>query len=440
MERQGKFRSRIFNSIPPAATAVAAFLFTLVLSVAATQTVQAQTLNVIHTFTGLVDGGAPIAGLTTDGAGNFYGTAANGGYFGGSCALDIQEGCGTVYQLTQTGSGWLLRTLYVFHGGMDGAHPAARVVFGPDGNLYGTTAEGGGGGCNRLGCGTVFRLSPPAPGCQNSCLWTETVLYRFRGTTDGREPTGDLIVDQAGNLYGTTAYGGYLGAPCPEPYGCGVVYELTPSSDSWTETVIYKLRGAADGFEPHGGVIFDQNGNLYGTASSGGAYHYGVVFQLTLSGSQWTENTIYSFQDRDDGGLPYGGLTLDGIGNLYGTAEIGGPNLGGTVFELTQSGGAWSFKLLYGFSEDGSPGTKLFLTPSGNVYGSTWVGGSNHAGNVFELTPSGGGWNYRSLHDFIGTYDGSGPSAVVVDANGNVYGTSQTGEVNGWGHVFEITP
>jgi len=195
-----------------------------------------------------------------------------------------------VFKLTHRGSGWALNTLYSFRGGQDGAFPEARAIIGPDGALYGTTAGGGGGSCTQYyysGCGTVFRLAPPASACKIAlCPWTETVLYRFTGQTDGASPTlGDLLLfDQAGSLYGTASLGG--SSNCTQ--GCGVVFKLTPSNGGWTETTVYSFTGP-DGAWPFGGLIFDAAGNLYGTTESGGSYNYGAIYELMPSDSGWNE-------------------------------------------------------------------------------------------------------------------------------------------------------
>src|SRR5208337_475040 len=200
---------------------------------------------------------------------------------------------GTVFGLSKKGSNWILNPLYTFAGGNDGAVPYARVIFGPDGSLYGTTYNGGGGGDS----GTVFNLKPYPTACKTAlCGWQETVLYRFSGGSDGANPGGgDLIFDQAGNLYGTTVNGG--------AYGAGTVFELMPFQGGWTESVLHSFSGT-DGAFPSAGLIFDKNGNLYSTTVGGGSTPYGcgTVFKLTASGSGWRENVLYNFQCGNDGG------------------------------------------------------------------------------------------------------------------------------------------
>jgi uncharacterized repeat protein (TIGR03803 family) len=243
---------------------------------------RAQTFNLLHTFTGGRDGAEPYAGLMIDRGGNLYGTA-----LGGGC------GYGTVFKLTQKNGAWLFTLLYCFTGSNDGNAPVARVVFGPDGSLYGTTQFGGGNGCaGNEGCGTVFRLRPPVGVCKASfCSWKEAVLYRFQGGSDGANPSyGDVVFDQAGNMYGTTRVGGGTGCG---GNGCGVVYELMPTGGGhWSESIIYRFTSGQDGAEPVGGVIVDSAGNLYGTSYAGGSFGGGTVFQLTHSGSGWVETTL----------------------------------------------------------------------------------------------------------------------------------------------------
>jgi uncharacterized repeat protein (TIGR03803 family) len=311
-------------------------------------------------------------------------------YYGGA-------GFGTVFKLARKNSNWIFTPLYSFRGGTDGAFPGSRVVIGPDGTLYGTTEQGGSTGCYNSGCGTVYNLRPPASACKTAlCPWTETVLYRFPDFNggDGADPVGELTFDQAGNLYGATAAGG---SSCCN----GVVYKLTPSNGGWAENVIFNFQ-TSGGIVPAGGVIFDALGNLYGTTNQGGAHQFGTIYQLTPSGSGWAETVLHSFQSSSDGSYS-ADLIFDSSGNLYGATFDDGPNGGGTVYQLTPSGGSWNFNLLYGFTGDGFGGQlggKLALDAAGNVYGGTIYGGAFDAGTVFKLSPSGSGWLYTSLHDF----------------------------------------
>jgi len=410
------------------------------LIISAAQVAQAQTFNVIHSFTGGGDGANPVAGPTIKGT-TIYGTAYFGGHDQGACA---GTGCGTVFKITPSGSNWLFTRLYPFTNTDDGAGPNSGVTIGPDGRLYGTTSVGN----------NVFSLKPP-PSAPVSVFqsWTETDIYQFGSPGDGSLPNGELVFDQAGNLYGTTYAGGNRNL-CGS-VGCGTVYELTPSNGSWTETLIYEFTGQADGYYPLSGVIFDQSGNLYGTTQAsfylGG---WGAVFQLTPSGSGWTENTLYDFQGGTDGKDIVAGLIFDASGNLYGAAAAGGTGGGGTIYELSPLSGSWNFNLLYSLvSGSGGQGAvaSLIMDASGNLYGATYSDGAYGYGSVFELTPSDGSWTYTSLYDFTGGGDGANPAgSLAMDANGNLYGTTYAGGITGshcdsrfgsqCGVVFEITP
>ncbi len=379
------------------------------------QAAQAQTFTVLHTFNEH-DGWQPDAGLSMDQAGNLYGTT---GYGGDHCA----EGCGTVFKLEHKNSSWVFYPLYAFSG-PDGNNPQARVIFGPDGNLYGTTTNGG-----AAGKGEVFRLQPPPRACQSFlCPWILTVLYSFQGAGDGANPTyGDLMFDHAGNIYGTTPSGG--SSNCRD--GCGVVYELSPSNGGWTEKVLYSFSGGSDGANPYAGVIFDNAGNLYGTTASGGlsveGEYCGVVYKLTPSGSGWTESVIYSFTGQSDGSVPEGGLIFDQSGNLYGVTYGFG-----VVYELMPSNGSWTFNVLYNLEAYLGSLEPLTMDPAGNLYGTL-----ESADEVFKLTPSNGGWTQTG---FSGASGNNPVSNVILDASGNLYATASEGGADNAGVVFEITP
>jgi len=301
------------------------------------------------------------------------------------------------------------------------------VVFGPDGALYGTTSDYEYNG----GYGTVYSLRPPATACPSiRCPWIETVLYRFTGGDDGGFPGyGDLAFDAAGNIYGTTMYGG---TSCD----CGVVFELSRSGASWTESVLYSFTGDG-GTIPYAGVVLDSAGNLYGTTAFGGADNGGVVFQLNRPGSSWTETVLHSFDFGSDGANPIGGLIMDQQGSLYGTTPAYGSEGSGTVYELQPAGHGWSFSVLATLSGYVGPEDAPTMDAAGNLYATSYGDGIGSAGNVFELTPSGGSWTYSDLYDFNGQ-DGAFPiGSVVLDAQGDVYGTTSA---YGGGEVWELRP
>jgi uncharacterized repeat protein (TIGR03803 family) len=413
---------------------------------------QGQTFQVLHTFSGGGDGAIPVGGLIMDRAGNLYGAAAAGGDDSDNCPTGGEaNGCGTVFKLVRESSGWALNPLYIFHGGTDGLLPSGRVIFGPDGALYGVTQAGGEVNCNAGfgSCGIVFRLTPPATVCKSFiCPWQKSTLFSFNGT-DGAEPMSEVVFDQVGNLYGTTYGGGGNGdADCIyDTNGCGTVYELTPSNGTWTETVLHAFPTSGnDGQNPYANLILDSAGNLYGSTEQGGSSGLGTVFQLSPSGSGWTENLLYNFEAGSDGVVPEGGLLL-ASGTLFGTASTGGLDEAGTVFQLTPGQGGWTFNLMYTLigQEYFGPRASLTMDAAGNLYGTTVSGGAYGYGSAFKLTPSNGSWTYTSLHDFTGNSDGSYiESNLIMDANGNLYGVASNGGAGscfrGCGTVFEITP
>jgi uncharacterized repeat protein (TIGR03803 family) len=408
---------------------VAAPLLVISLALLFTQAASAQTYNVIHSFTGQQDGGNPFAGLTIDSADNIYGTTFSGG----------AGGFGTVFSLDSSGSDWVLSTLHNFANGNDGAGPIARLVFGPGGALYGTTSAGGGGPCltanNYHGCGTIYKISPP-PHAPASLIydWGSDVLFRFN-QTDGSYPQGDLMFDANGTMYGTAVNGG--------TYGWGLVYTLTQSHGSWTENVLYQPRNNGDGQYPWGGVVADSAGNLYGVLEAGGQDGYGAIYKLARSGSSWQETTLHSFSFQgQDGAYPESGLIMDASGNLYGaTSHL--PGAGGSAYQMTASGGSWTYDFVSSFTGgiNVGPYDKLVKDAAGNLYGTTFADGQHGYGSVFKLTPSGGGWTYHSLHDFTGGQDGANPMcSLAFDSSGNIYGTASGGGAHNAGVVFEITP
>jgi uncharacterized repeat protein (TIGR03803 family) len=337
--------------------------------------------SVIYSFKSTGGGFSPSGDLAFDETGSLYGVAAGSS----SCTLGY---CGIVFKLKPSSDGtWNESVIYSFMGGVnDGGMPDGGVVFDPEGNLYGTTATGGPTSCGDYGCGAIFKLSPTAKGG-----WKETILYFFTGTSDGSSPNR-LVRDQEGNLYGTSRYGG--------SGGWGVAFKLSHGSAGWNLTVLRSFSGGLDGTQPWAGLIFDQEGNLYGTTLAGGLYDGGVVFKLSPgAGGVWNETALYNFIGvNGDGAFPVAGLTFDGSGNLYGTTTSGGGKGGacgglgcGTVFELRpESDGKWKEKVLRRFSggtDGGDPSSSVILDSSDNLYGTTMGGGSGAQGTVFEVKP-----------------------------------------------------
>lgn len=394
---------------------------------------QAQTFSVIHTFTG-AEGGRPMAGLVMDRAGNLYGTNAQGG----------SGNCGTVFKLSRVGTAWIYQTLHAFDGQPDACNPEARVVIGPDGNLYGTSIAGGTGTCTQQslgpGCGTVFKLNPPPTICGSaSCPWRESVLYSFQAGSDGSNPQSALVFDQLGNLYGTTNTGGNSGCGGS---GCGTVFKLSPGQNGWAESILYSFQDLGHGAGTASGVIFDNEGNLYGAAKwSSGFGGREIVYKLVPSVPTWIQSVLHSFTPQGFN-QELGGLTFDTVGNLYGTTDWGC----GSVFELSPTNGGWNFNTVFnlpganGCPFGWGPRESLTFDSAGNLLGTTFGGTSSPGfydyGSVFELTPTG----ETSLHDFSGRIDGGSPvSNVVLDAIGNMYGTASVGGT-GLGVVWKITP
>jgi uncharacterized repeat protein (TIGR03803 family) len=372
--------------------------------------------TLLHIFNPRTAGQFPQSGVIFDPSGNLFGTTILGG---SACPSG-----GTVFELIPGSDGnWIEKTLHSFPCGLqDGSGPLAGLIFDRDGNLYGTTVSGG-GSCNlsQLGCGTVFQLSPKGDG-----HWAEKVLHRFGQGSDGVDPEAGLILDPSGNLYGVTRYGGRTS--CYQ--GCGIVFELRRGENGrWNEKILHYFNSdGRDGIWPRAGLTIDGDGKLYGTTISGGRYcaNYGcgTVFELrSASHGKWIERVIHSF-DGKDGNYPQAKLVSDSYGNLYGTTAYGGSSQCGsesetgcgTVFELTpQTDGQWHERVLRAFfrtrespySGDGG----LILDVQGNLYGTTWIGGLYWDGDVdciepcggtaFKLSPGPNGeWTQTTLHSF----------------------------------------
>ncbi len=412
--------------------------------------------RVLYSFKNGADGAVPMASLIADGAGNLYGTATNAGGVG-SCNIH----CGVVFELSPPAAGstkWIFTVLHSFTGGRDGGLPSGNVIFGPNGSLYGTANVGG--GHTKFGAGVVFQLRP------SGSHWTEKVLHRFGVGKDGKNPHGGLVADVEGNLYGTTADGGALG--CAD--GCGVVYELSPTAQggSWAETILHTFGGGGDGVTPIAGLAIDRAGRLFGTTLYGGHFSYycqggcGTVFELSppsSSGAQWTYVTIVRFAGGvpGDGALPYDPVLLDNAGNVYGTTFINQGAGGGTAFQLIPSsdGQTWTENVLYRFPESkedaGNPKAGFISDHAGNLYATSEEGGPRFQGTVFKLIPPampGGAWSDSVLFSFIGARHGATYPAtnLVFGAGGSLYGTTRYGgtgscvftRIKGCGTVFEF--
>lgn len=312
------------------------------------------------------------------------------------------------------------KVLYSFTGGADGGGSVAGLVRDGAGNLYGTTEFGGNPSCPPGTCGVVFKLVPNGDG-----TWAESVLYAFTGSPDGYLPHAGLILDQAGNLYGTTAFGGEFS--CGGGEGCGTVFKIDQTG---LLTVLHTFNGGADGASPYAGLIRDAAGNLYGTTYLGGPRNGGTVFKLDVNGN---ETVLHSFGiggGVGGGYYPQAGLIRDAAGNLYGTTNIGGPAFWGTVFKVDKAG---KFSLLYSFTggaDGGAPYDGLIPDTAGNLYGTTSFG------TVFKLDRVG---NQTVLYSFAGGADGQSPYAGLVrDSAGNLYGTTMYGGTFNRGTVFKL--
>ena len=415
-----KFRCNVNSRMSPFAMAL---VMVFALTLLTTHALEAQTFSVLHTFSGQGDGANPYAGVTVGPSGVLYGTASAGG----------NHRAGVVFKLIHQGSSWTLSPLYEFTGSSDGAAPYGGVAIGPNGALYGTTE---GGGENYYG--TVFDLRPPLTVCKAIlCYWNETVLHSFTGIPDGFFPELEKVAfDPAGDIYGTATEGGM--------YGDGVTFELTPSGGGYTESILHNFGSGTDGVDPTAGVVLDTTGNVYGTTSSGGTGSVGTVYQLMPSNGGWLENVLVNF-DGTNGAYPIGNLIIDDFGNLYGTTSSGVQDGEGVVYKLAPSGAGFTYSALYTFSVLCNSRGGLAMDAAGNLFGVCAYGGVHGEGWIFELTNCSQACTLVDLHDFIGS-DGYQPwGAPVLDANGNLYGTTLDGGTfaencdDGCGVVWEIS-
>lgn len=379
-------------------------------------------------------GGTPGA-LVADGTGALYGATGDGGLRPGACP----DGCGTIFKLSppaRAGGTWTEHVLYRFQGGADGAQPAGSLHIDAHGALYGTTGAGK---------GTVFALRPPAAG---KSVWTKEILHRFGGP-DGATPQGGLIADRAGRLYGTTQAGG--------PAGAGVVFRLTPPAGAagWRESVLHAFPGGLGGASPAAALVLDKDGALFGATYLGGPAFWGFVYRLAppaAGKSAWSAVVLHGFTGGSDGSGA-DSLRLDASGTLYGTTLGGGTQSGtcpegcGTVFRLTPPAahGGWTESLLYRFkggTDGDSPGA-LVGGANGVLYGTTSIGGLHGDGTVFRLAPPAAGqtaWHESVIYSFSRTADGAHPGGLLAGADGMLYGTTASGGAANWGTLFEIHP
>ena len=402
-----------FGSTKLAATAVRGALTLAVFSalLIAARPAQAQTETVLYNFSAGPSYGGPTGSLTFH-RGNLYGTTT---WLG-------QQSVGSVFQLSPNGlGGWNETTLYSFTGNADGGYPLfSHVIFDRTGNIYGTASSGG-----ATGNGVVFELSSVGGS------WKETVLYSFTGGTYNYSPVNGLIMDGAGNLYGTTAN-----------FNGGEVFELIPSSGGWTEKVLNSFSSYING--PRSGLAMNAAGNIFGVGEL--PDHDSTVFELSRNAiGGWKKTVLYAFTQAQGALSINSTLALDQSGNLYGTSGSGGNQNSGTVFELSPAkNGPWTYTLLYSFSglqDGGLPFGGVTFDAAGNIYGSTETGGLNGYGTVFELTPAGNGtYTEKVLWSFNSTDGATSLSGVILDSAGNLYGTARDGGANNEGVVFEVTP
>jgi uncharacterized repeat protein (TIGR03803 family) len=414
--------------------------------------------KVLYQFQNGSDGAVPSGSLTVDNHGNLYGVTQD------AAGYPCTALCGNVFEVSppaEGGGAWSFAVLYSFDCGLGGGFPHGNVIFGPDGNLYGTGVCGGQYAHDASG-GVVFELKRPVVPQE---AWTEKVLHSFGLGTDGTSPQGGLAFDSEGNIYGTTFDGG--------PYGLGVVYELSPpaqSGEEWTESVLHSFGSGDDAYWPDAGLALDSAGNLYGTTEFGGYYSSycpngcGTVFEVscpTTPGGARNYTLIHPF-DGDDGASPLDPLTLDRNGNLYGTTSVGqggGPAEGGTVFELSPpalEGQPGQETVLYAFQQyqydaDYSSAGVIF-DEAGDLYGTSQNGGRGYQGTVFKILPpvGGGAWTDAILYNFSSNDGGpTYPStALVFGKGGTLYGTTPYGgngpctftRITGCGTVFAVAP
>ena len=424
---------------------VSILVFPLAIGIAGADTPAERTL---HRFDRLIEGTRPF-GLVAGANGALYGVTFEGGFNGVGCYNGV--GCGTVFSLTPTASGYRERVLYRFKGTVQHVViPGGGLLIDGSGTLYGTLWWTG-----STFAGSVYKLTPSRRG------YVESDVYDFQGPpNDGEGPSGDLIVDASGALYGATLGGG--GTGCGANTGCGTVFKLTPatakrrSASRYSETILYRFQGGTDGRYPSGDLVADASGALYGTTQGNACESdCGTVFKLTPNASGgYAESVLHHFGGGSDGTFPVGGLIIDRSGALYGATSGGGTARQGTIYKLTpQPSGGYAETVLYSF-QGGSDGadpvlTHLLADATGALYGTTLSGGAagcyrfDGCGTIFKLTPQGsGGYAESILHRFGSTPDGAFPVGdLLIDRTGALYGTARGGGGSRRrGTVFKLSP
>jgi uncharacterized repeat protein (TIGR03803 family) len=370
----------------------------------------------LYAFTGGSNAAVPYGTMIFDSTGSLYGLA------GGGANND-----GAVFKFTRSGTGsWTESVIYSFNAAI---YPSGYLVFDASGNLYGTTQLGG-----SSECGNVYQLVPGSDGS-----WTENTIYSFMCQADGYDPMSVVFDAATGNLYGLAAGGG--------EYNLGTLFELVPVvGGGWNFNLIYSFGDHYDGGAPQGSLTLDSSGNFYGTTVSGGSYGSGTVFKFTAGTSGWAETVLYNFTGGDNGAFPFAGVIFDRQGNLYGTTNQGGDDDVGVIYQLTPTKGEWAIHVIHRFTggpDGGYPSDfNLAIDGARNLYGTTLFGGLYGDGTAYKLSPSLHDiWNESVLHAFTDGADGGNPeSGLVLGSSGSLFGTTQFGGADGDGVVFQIKP
>jgi uncharacterized repeat protein (TIGR03803 family) len=351
--------------------------------------------------------------------------------------LDILVMSATIPTTALTTQAQTFTIIHNFTGQQDGGVPTTGLAIDAAGNLYGTTRQGGqtqGGNCPGQGCGVAFKMT------KRDGNWLLTPLCNNCMT--GSLPSSRPAIAPNGILYGTTLYGGI--------FDQGVLYQLQPPAQpprsilsTWNYMKVFSFNRDGDGFNPQGDLIFDQSGNIYGTTEVGGNDFNGVVYELLRSGGGWTRSVLYAPSGDLGSQQMIGGVVFDRSGNLYGVENIGG-NFGvGAVYELSPSGSGWTAQILYSFqggADGANPGGGLLIDASGNLYGTTNTGGSGGGGTVFELTPSRSGWTFNLVYSLSGRSFSGPTDKLAIDSAANLYGVTYSGGAHQFGSVFKLTP